>query len=291
MVVGLALVVVGLSQARERARPAGALVTVNGVALDSNDLRARLTSALRRNSALDDEQLRELIDKLVLEEVVYQHGMAMGLARSDGLLRRRVIQIVRDMATAEARAKEPEQAMLRRYYTDHRSEFAGPEQLRISEIFLAKRKGRDNAEEIDALRRRLSEGASFETLRTEASDPPVVDLSRGWHSLDTIENKLGDAFGRAARATRPGKVSPAVKSRHGYHLLRVEQRRAGPPLSFEQARKSVRSRYLRQATRDHLATYLKRVRERADVWMAPDLLARLRTTTTSARQDSTAATR
>jgi hypothetical protein len=123
MLAGLALLVAGLGGARGRAAAHDAVVVVNDVSLSPEQVLGRLGAALRSDGTLDAGRASELIDEVVLEELVFQEGVALGVARTDGLVRARIVQVVRDGVSDRARSVEPSEDELRRFYERHRARF------------------------------------------------------------------------------------------------------------------------------------------------------------------------
>jgi len=272
MLTGAACLFVGLADGGSEPMPAGGLVAVNGVVLPAQDVAERISPAVRTDGSIDHEEAKRLLEEVVLEEIVFQQGVRLGLARSDGLLRGRVLQVMRDFATSEARVAQPSDEQLRDYYEQHRRSFLGDSQARVTELFLPGAASKATAERIH---QQLAQGADFDALRTAHSQAPPYDYSLRLHRIGAIEAAMGKGYGRAVRATAIGRTSPPLRSRHGYHIVRIDERKLGAPLAFEQARQAVLIRYRRQASREALDRYLKEAREQADVQVAADAVQRL----------------
>ena len=69
-------------------------------------------------------------------------------------------------------------------------------------------------------------------------------------------------FAEAAFAMKPGEVSATpVKSPFGYHIIKVEERRATPAASFEESRDQLR----RQMLQEQVDQVVQRVRASASI--------------------------
>lgn len=277
MAVGLAMMVLGLREhdlEAVEARPDDALVKVGDVTLGVEDV-VRHLPARAAGKAPSPKELGALLEKVVLEEIIYQQAVDRGMVRQDLVVRRRIIQEVRAMVAGEVQASEPSEAVIEAWFNDHRDAFRGPPRYAVSQIFLPYQRGVDRTPEVVALHRRLLDGEPFDALASEVSVAAPTDLSEELSEIARIGQAYGPGFTRAVRATAPGATSPPVRTAHGHHLLRVDRREPGLVPAFEEVRDSVKGRYLRRASRDALDSYLRRVREEADVWLAPDAIERL----------------
>jgi len=98
--------------------------------------------------------------------------------------------------------------------------------------YLAENPGADpdkQKEKAQALLERVKKGESFEKIASEFSDDSVSKANGGdlgWFP----KGRMDPAFEAAAFALRKGQTSgDLVKSRYGYHIIRVEDRRMAPP--------------------------------------------------------------
>jgi phage terminase small subunit len=98
--------------------------------------------------------------------------------------------------------------------------------------YLAENPGADpdkQKEKAQALLERVKKGESFEKIASEFSDDPGSKANGGdlgWFP----KGKMDPAFEAAAFALRKGQTSgELVKSRYGYHIIRVEDRRMTSP--------------------------------------------------------------
>ena len=92
----------------------------------------------------------------------------------------------------------------------------------------------------------LKKGGDFAALAKQHSTDPGAqnggDL--GFFKKDDMVPE----FANAAFALKPGEVSPTpVKTQFGYHVIKVEERRAAPPPSFEEAKDELRQRIIQDA--------------------------------------------
>ena len=81
-------------------------------------------------------------------------------------------------------------------------------------------------QEIDEVRARLRQGASFAALATEVSDGP--EAANGGDMGVRPASGWPDLFVKAARNLQPGQISGVIRSPAGFHILQVTGRAGGP---------------------------------------------------------------
>ena len=127
------------------------------------------------------------------------------------------------------------------YFDEHKMDYRTEEEVRARHILVKAKKG-DAASEAAALKKitEISSKVSAENFAEMAAK----------HSEDSSQSKQGDLgfFGRGqmvpefekvAFSLAPGKVSSPVKTEFGYHIVKVEEKRAAKETSFEEAKKDI----------------------------------------------------
>jgi peptidyl-prolyl cis-trans isomerase C len=138
----------------------------------------------------------------------------------------------------------PNDAECRRYFEEHRQSFQEPWRLRASHLFLAAPEG-DPAQVIETKRAlihtlagRLANGESFPALVAEFSEDDATKKRDGDLGYFAGERMLPAVFD-AARKLHPGETSAPVRSRLGFHLIRLTESQPARSLSFEEAQPEI----------------------------------------------------
>jgi len=122
-----------------------------------------------------------------------------------------------------------EEKGIEEYYKKHKEDYLIPEKIRVRHI-LIKGERKEALEKIKEIRERLKEEEDFESLAKEFSQCPSKEKGG---NLGLI--KKGDMipeFERMAFGLKEGQISRPVKSRFGYHIIKLEERKESyiPPL-------------------------------------------------------------
>jgi peptidyl-prolyl cis-trans isomerase C len=144
----------------------------------------------------------------------------------------------------QAKAALTEEAM-REVYNDAVKSMSGQEEVRARHILV------ETEEEAKAILEQLKGGADFAALAKEKSKDPGAaeggDL--GYFSKD----QMVPEFAEVAFKMYPGQLSNPVKTKFGWHIIKVEDKRTKPVPSFEQVRDRIEAFITRKAQTEMIA--------------------------------------
>jgi parvulin-like peptidyl-prolyl isomerase len=230
--------------------------------------RAVRAVAADRAAAPSPADRRRVLDRLIEEELLVQHGLELGLAAKDRRVRADLSASVITLVTAgaDAEAAEVTDAELEAFFETHRDWFRTAPRLQVRQLFF--RVGGDG----DALaRKRAAEalarwqaGQGHATLAQDA-DPYDVPLPDGPLALAKLQDYLGPTVVRGLAGAAQGDVVGPLRSSNGYHVLEVLRRDPGTVPPFAQVRDQVRAEHRRQLGEQRLRSLLQTRRATADV--------------------------
>lgn len=258
---GLALALAGLIVPDPAAAPpGGAVAVVNGTPIARADLARALggLEADRRSPAPAGEAAR-VLDRLIDEELLLQHAIALGLPRSDPRLRGELVRAVVDLVVAEAEADAPTDAELEALYASDAGYFARPGRRRVGRAFV-RGTGAESRARADAIVRALREDRASLDAGDAAVPVPDALLPR-----TKLEQYLGPTLAAAAMRLGPGAVSEPIVATGGLHVLRVLEAEPDgvPPLA--EIRDVVEGEYRRRRGEEALREYLGHLRDDATI--------------------------
>jgi peptidylprolyl isomerase len=252
--------------------PPGAIARVNGTLIRAEEYE-RLLAGLEgdRRTPLADEDRRRVIDRLVEEELLVQHALALGLARSDRRVRADLVSAVLGSLAAAGDGYAPGDDEVRAFYAENREFFAGPGRLWVRQVFLAVDEGREEAarERAVTAARRLRAGEPIEGVRAELGSPEVAPVPDAPLPPAKLREYLGPTALLAAFDLAPGATSEPLRSAQGYHVLQLVERETGGAPPLEEIAPQVRSELRRRADDRALRERLDQLRAEADVVVAP----------------------
>jgi peptidyl-prolyl cis-trans isomerase D len=137
------------------------------------------------------------------------------------------------------------------YYDAHAANFTVPEQRRARHILIQLAKDASASDEAAARTRALEilgqarSGQSFETLARERSED-LGSKAQGGDLGFFGQGVMDPAFDKTVFEMKPGELSEPVRSRFGYHIIRLEEIKAGSTKGFDEARADVEKAYRRE---------------------------------------------
>jgi len=255
--------------------PAIAVARVNGELIRADDYQRVLSGlAQDKRNPIDDAQRKQILDRLIDEELLVQRGLELGLARHDGKIRKDLTAAVIDSIVAEFADTQPGDKELEAFYEQNRAFFAGPGRVRVRQVFCRVPISPDAPMAFDRAQQaaqRLRNGEDFDAVRTALGDPEMAPLPDAPLPLPKLVDYLGPTASRVATGLDIGQVSEPVRSSTGYHVLQVLDRvpDSGPP--FADVKAQVEAEFRRRAGERALRAYLDELRSRADIAVASKL--------------------
>jgi peptidyl-prolyl cis-trans isomerase C len=178
-----------------------------------------------------------LLQRSIDARLVAAAGRAAGFADNEEVKKRvstAESQIISEIYLTTAVAEKVTEDALRAEYEKRKDSMAGGEQVRARHILLETEEGaREVIAELDA-------GSDFAELASDKSTGPSASSGGdlGWFG----KGQMVPEFSDAAFALDPGTFTKEpVKTQFGWHVILVEDRKAGEAPPFEQARQQLSS--------------------------------------------------
>lgn len=232
---------------------------VNGVPIPREAL-ARAVLALENDSRnpVTPERERDVLERLIEEELLVQHGVELGLAETDFAARRALVQSVLELAVAERAGAEPSDEDLRQFYRENAGFFAPAPRFSATVVFLS---GAPTQARVEQVRTALAGGADA----SELGDPMAVQIPRTALPEAEWRRLIGADAARAAAFLSPGAISGALPASGGVMILRINGFAAAPAPTFESVADQVRAEWDRRADEAAARSYLDRLKRRARI--------------------------
>jgi peptidyl-prolyl cis-trans isomerase C len=156
------------------------------------------------------------------------------------------------LLSSEGKAATTDDAM-KKVYQEASKQITGEQEVHARHILV------ETEAEAKAIKDELAKGADFaELAKKKSKDPGASD--GGDLGFFTKEQMVPE-FSTVAFALEPGKISDPVKSQFGWHIIKVEEKRARTAPAFEQVKSQIETYVTRKAQADYVA----KLREAAKV--------------------------
>jgi len=189
------------------------------------------------------EGKKEMLDTMVVRDLIMQQASKDGIDKSPEVadkleeLKKRVVVEAWLKKKVEQEAA-PTDAEMKAFYEKNKDKFKTGEQIKASHILV---KSEDQAKQIE---QQLKNGASFEDLAKKYSMDAAAQKGGdlGWFSRGSMLPE----FENEAFALKEGQISPIVKTKFGYHIIKLTGKRPAGQRSFEEVKDQIKQALIPQ---------------------------------------------
>jgi peptidyl-prolyl cis-trans isomerase C len=177
-----------------------------------------------------------------------------------------VRRLLRREAIRTVRVREAE---MQAFYRRHPEFFERGEQIRVRHILIAVNDWNNEGQrtkawkKINALKMRIEKGENFAVLALEYSDGPSRIQAGDLGYL--TRSQLIKPFADAAFALPTGAVSDIVRTRFGYHLIKVLDRRPPAKISYKDSREKIERTLRRNKENAAVVKYVALLKSQAQI--------------------------
>jgi peptidyl-prolyl cis-trans isomerase C len=203
---------------REEPEPAGGsspgdIVRVGNIVLTRGDLNTLLPAG--NMAEFNEREKKAYLNRWVEVELLYQEALRRGL-KDDPRVRKRIQKLEKEFLADHLLFLEMRERVrvtdreIEEYFREHRREYV--REYRVRHILLD---SREKAEEV----RKMIGTRSFEYLANRYSEDP--DAGRGGDLGYLARGNMIPELEETVFSLEPGQVSEIIKSRFGYHILKL----------------------------------------------------------------------
>lgn len=121
---------------------------------------------------------------------------------------------------------------------------------------------------IKKIQQELKAGGDFDELAEKYSDDPGSRNRGGDLGFFAAEDMVPE-FAKAAFALNVGQISDPVQTDFGYHVIKVEEKRAARKLSYDDVKNDLKELLTQKAAQKRYETWLKDLRTKAAIKVNP----------------------
>lgn len=258
------------AQAQDAKNPV--LVSYDGVKVTKSDVAKMIDFEVPENKRAEvwsnDKLLRQLIANLFVTRMLAKEGREEGLAKKQEwalnyLTDRNVMILALNERVRKKLAKVDFDELAKEYYQAHPDKFMRPEEVHAEHILISTQSRSDadakkRAEMV--LKKVKANPADFEKLAEKYSDDPSVKSNHG--DLGFFSRKqMVPSFSKAAFALKEkGDISGLVKSRFGYHIIKLLGKRAAGKVPFAEVKDKLVAQQKEQLVKKYKQEAVEKVR-------------------------------
>ncbi len=230
------------------------ILKVNGESIKKSEVITVWTALFPEGSAPNFDRFEENVRENVLRGVISEHilhkqAQASGIENSPEI-QQQLTKLKEKLVTQAYLEKKAADAVtedkIRKAYDQMVKEMSGKEEVRARHILVDTE---DKAEEIEE---KLSDDEDFEDLAKSMSNDKATAVSGGDLGFFT-EDQMVPEFSHAAFKLKKGEVSKPVKTDFGWHIIKIEDRRAVTLPTYSQAHDKIAEGLKQEALKEYIA--------------------------------------
>jgi len=221
------------------------------------DFKDRVSKLPQHYKTLVNKNKKKFLDDLIVDELFYEEAIRKGLAKDKETkavineAKKKILVAKLVQVEVEDKIRVNEDAM-RSYYDEHKEQFMTPVRWRASHILVP------TEEEAKTILADLAQGRSFEDLAKEKSQDGTA--SRGGDIGYFAKGHLIPEFETACLQLGIGSVSDIVKTKFGYHIIKLTDRVESQVEDFEAVKRSIKDILEKSHRRDLFNNLVNRLK-------------------------------
>lgn len=239
------LTAIQIAQAEEIELVKGKQVTVTRSQFDQ--ALQRMSEADRNQFLSKESRVFKAVQNYYITQVAIHNAKQEGIydsPRMQALIEKAVGDTVLQEMYRLYKEKQPPvdlEELARDYYKANLAKYLRPEKVSAAHILIdTKSRSQEEAKELaEKVRQEALAGKDFGKLADEYSDDPSASANHG--QLGFFDKRtMVEPFAEAAFALKnEGDISPVVETKFGFHIIKLEGRKAAEPVEFERVKPEI----------------------------------------------------
>jgi len=229
---------------------------------------------VKKSITLTEKELNDQVE--MIKKKIAQQGELIKVLAELGLTEEMMInQIKREMMIQKLFEKEIIEKIsitdeqIQKHYTENSKDYKVPEKIKASHILIKVEASADEAkwtealEKIKVIQQKIKTGEDFAELAKTNSDCP--SKSKGGDLGFFAKGQMVKPFEEAAFSLTPGSMSDVVKTKFGYHVIKVTEKTPESVTPFEDVKDKIKEQLKGGKTQEEIKMYVDKLRENAKV--------------------------
>lgn len=237
------------------------LVTVNEKTITEIDLQSILESLTddARKKVDKKEYKEKLLENMINSELIYEYGKKINIENDkkylealEFLKKELIVKMVIEKINNDVQVTEEE---IKNIYESNKEKIIGQPVVTLKHILVA------TEEQIKDIESQISKGLDFDKAVEKYS---VCETKSRGGVLGTFElGRIPNEFRKIVDKLKIGEISQYFKTDMGYHLVKLQDRKAGIKLEFHQVKEEFKKETLNQKILLKTNKFIQTLREEA----------------------------
>lgn len=236
------------------------IARVNGIEIHERDVRAA-DKEMGRNLTIHPEGRREDVIRYLIDTLIFA-GAADQASMDDAEIRARVAfarnRAISEMVIADAARHAVTEQAVRNAYDDMIAKLVKDPEYHLYALQFPYSDPNDEAavkgaeDKARTAYQRIAHGESFESVTRDMAEDSTSRANGGNRGYLTAA-MMGKEYADVVPSLERGKSSQPIKTKAGWHLIKIEETRPRTPPSFEAVRERIESHLAGQAQADFIS--------------------------------------
>lgn len=215
----------------------------------------------------------KFLDELIKKEMLHQEALKRGLDKDSEYLKKvedfKKINLVTLLLEKEMESKgKVSDKEVREYYEKHKGDFTPVIQIRASHI-LVKTGG-----EARKIAERIKKGEDFAEIAKKSS-LDAASANTGGDLGFFSRGQMVPEFESAAIKLKPGEISEPVKTKFGYHIIKVTDKKMGQAIELDKVKDIISRRLSAERQKEVFDSYIGGLKKKYKVEINEEALSGL----------------
>jgi len=215
----------------------------------------------------------KFLDELIKKELLYQEALKRGLDKDPEFLKKiedfKKITLISQLLEKEIETKaKVTEKDAKDYYEKHKAELASVSQIKASHILVK------TEAEANKILESLKKGEDFAALAKKSS----IDAGTAKNGGDLgyfSAGQMAPEIEQAALRLKPGEVGGPVKTKFGFDIIKVVDKKMGKPLEFEKIKNAIMQRISSEKQKEVFDSYVENLKKSFKVDVNKDAISKL----------------
>lgn len=211
----------------------------------------------------NEEGRKEFLEEIIKKELLYQDAMKKGLHK-DQEFEQRVEEFKKMTLISVLLKKEIEEKQkvdtkeVREYYDKNPDEFKVGLEVRAKHILV------ETEAEAEDILKKIKAGESFSDL-AERLSKDKGSAKKGGDLGFFSRGRMLPEFEKVAFSLKPGEISNPVRTRFGYHIIKITDRKEGRLGDFEEVKGIIEKKLTVEKQKNLFDSYIKKLKKEYNV--------------------------
>jgi len=267
----IAVLVIGVSGLIGCAKKSAVEVVavVNGQEITMAMVDSKIENLPTHYQAFATQHKKEVVDEMVIEELLFKEAKKRKLHK-DSEVKALIDEAIRKVLIAKVIEDEAKKSIpvseddVKTYFEQNKDRYLVPEMVRASHILTS------TEEEAKKAKEELDAGVDFAEVARKYSKDLTKD--RGGDLGYFKKGQMIPEFEKTAFALEIGQISDLVKSRFGYHIIKLGDRKPATYRQFEEVKSNIRNLLSRNNQREAFDEFANKLKAKAYIEVKEELL-------------------